>query len=270
MKRFLGMIVLLTVGAWALWQWRASVLEMRRLHQEARKPVEVSVTIPEGFTLRQMEERFLAAGFSISIEDWEKEVGTKARRGAGGGVAALRPNGVDMEGYLFPDTYRFYADASAEDIIDTLERTWGQKVAQPLNAAREARGWTWHETLTRASLVQGEVRHQEDMRPVAGVIENRLRIGMALQLDSTVHYAVGRQDADVFTSAKERETDSPYNTYRVRGLPPGPINNPGLAAIEAVLNATRSTDLYFLTDPQGVAHFAQTLEQHVANKAKHW
>jgi UPF0755 protein len=119
-------------------------------------------------------------------------------------------------------------------------------------------------------LVQAEVRHEEDMERVAGVIENRLRLGMALQLDSTVHYAVGRQDGDVFTTEDERRVDSPYNTYAVRGLPPGPIDNPGVAAVRAVLLAPKHSFLYFLTDPQGVAHFSETLDEHAANRARYW
>ncbi len=133
---------------------------------------------------------------------------------------------------------------------------------------------TPHEIVTIASLIEREARHAEDRPLVASVIVNRLEIGMALNIDATVQYILGYQQNEKSwwkrnLTFADLEINSPYNTYTNPGLPPGPIANPGIAAIEAAVNPAETDYLYYLSDENGVNHYAETLEEHNQNKAKY-
>src|SRR5690606_14277142 len=144
-----------------------------------------------------------------------------------------------------------------------------QQEADALQLVAKAKrlGRTHQEILTVASIVQAEVSRPGDFPKVARVIYNRLDQGMRLQMDSTVHYAVNHQSAKVTTTRKERQTRSPYNTYRYKGLPPGPINAPGTDALKAALSPAKGDYLYFVTVDldNGVTKFASTLAEHNEN-----
>ena len=230
---------------------------------------EVQVTIPEGFTLDQIGEVVVEALPEIESSDWESVVSAQGRRTlTEDEILTGIPSDQGLEGYLFPDTYRFRADATASIVAETMVLTLKRRLAEnnitvPLNLIFEG-GLTFHEMITLASIVEREVRDPEDMKLVAGIFYTRMKIGMALQADSTVNYVTGKGDASV--SLDDSRIDSPYNTYQNLGLPPGPISNPGMNAILAVLNPTDSDDLYFLTTDEGDVIYAETFDQHVANK----
>jgi UPF0755 protein len=131
----------------------------------------------------------------------------------------------------------------------------------------DAKDMTLHEVLTLASIVQREVRKESEMKNVADVFLKRLSIGMALQADSTVNYITGGDDPSI--SLDDRDIESPYNTYQNPGLPPGPISNPGLDALTAVIHPASNPYLYFLTDDLGNVYYARTFDEHLANKAKY-
>lgn len=228
---------------------------------------EVQVTIPEGFTAAQIGEVIAEALPEIELADWESIVNT---RGGIGGDEILGgiPSGQGLEGYLFPDTYRFRMDADAATVAQSMVLTLKRRLAEndillPRNLIFEG-GLTFHEMITLASIVEREVRSPEDMKLVAGIFFTRMKIGMALQADSTVNYVTGKSDASV--SLEDSRVDSPYNTYQNLGLPPGPISNPGMNAILAVLNPTDSDYLYFLTTNEGEVVYAKSFNEHVANK----
>ncbi|KKW32112.1 MAG: Aminodeoxychorismate lyase [Candidatus Uhrbacteria bacterium GW2011_GWA2_52_8d] len=230
---------------------------------------EVQVTIPEGFTLDQIGEVVVGALPEIASFDWESVVsGQDLRMLAGIEVLNGIPADQGLEGYLFPDTYRFRADANVATVVETMILTLKRRLAEndiaiPRNLIFEG-GLTFHEMLTLASIVEREVREPQDMKMVAGIFYTRMKIGMALQADSTVNYVTGKSDTAV--SLEDSRVDSPYNTYRSLGLPPGPISNPGMNAMLAVLNPTDSDYLYFLTTDEGEVIYAQTFDEHVANK----
>ena len=230
---------------------------------------EVQVTIPEGFTLEQIGEVVVEALPEIASSDWETIVSAQGRRTlTEDEILTGIPSDQGLEGYLFPDTYRFRADATASIVAETMVLTLKRRLAEnnitiPLNLIFEG-GLTFHEMITLASIVEREVRDPEDMKLVAGIFYTRMKIGMALQADSTVNYVTGKGDASV--SLDDSRIDSPYNTYQNLGLPPGPISNPGMNAILAVLNPTDSNYLYFLTTEGGEVIYAETFDQHVANK----
>lgn len=176
------------------------------------------------------------------------------------------PDGQSLEGYLFPDTYHMFEDDPASLVSKQLDQFEKVVMTRENMDAQQKSGMSWHEVMTLASIVQDEVRGVDEMKIVAGIFLNRLKIHMALQSDATVNYVLHHGKAR--SSAEDIQVDSPYNTYKYPGLPPGPISNPGSAAIEAVLNPQASDDLYFLTDEAGKLYTAKTLDEHVQNKQK--
>ncbi|MBI4078892.1 MAG: endolytic transglycosylase MltG [Candidatus Levybacteria bacterium] len=176
------------------------------------------------------------------------------------------------EGYLFPDTYLIPVNADSNLIITIMRNTFDQKYKE-LEPLVEKSSLSKDEIVTLASLIEREAKLEEDRTLVSSVIHNRLDIGMKLDIDATVQYILGYQ-ADEKTWWKRHLTfddlsiNSPFNTYRNAGLPPKPIANPGLAALKAVVNPTQTNYLYYISDKTGKNHYAQTLEQHEANKEK--
>ncbi|PSL02061.1 UPF0755 protein [Haloactinopolyspora alba] len=228
--------------------------------------VQNRLTIPEGYRVRQVLAT-AAEETGIPIKQF--------RRAAESAQLPEYANG-DPEGLLFPATYDLATDASAESLVNSMITRFQQAAESVglLNGA-QALGRTPREVLTVASIVQREVSVAEDMPQVAEVIYNRLSGACAsngvperrLQMDSTVHYAVDDYSS-VYTSSEMRESDSPYNTYRVSGLPPGPIASPGEAAMTAALNPTSNGSCYFVTVnlETGETRFATTAAEHARNE----
>jgi UPF0755 protein len=246
--------------------YAAIVRELTRSQAE-----EVQVTIPEGFTLKQIGERVREALPEISEEEWNAAVGGSSSLAANEFVVwAKKPADVDLEGYLFPDTYRFFADATAEEVVTKMVETMAQKVPssnQQVPNNLQSSISNIHQVLTLASIIEREVQNAEDMKIVAGIFLKRLEIGMPLQADSTISYYLGKTSAEL--TVEDLKQDEPFNTYTRAGLPPGPISNPGLNAIDAVLHPTESSYLYFLTTSDWTVVYASTFEEHVANKQRY-
>lgn len=182
------------------------------------------------------------------------------------------PQLVAREGYLFPDTYLIPTNADIDLILRLFQTNFNAKYAQA--AANATTKLTQEQAVILASIVEREAITPEDMRGVASVLENRMDIGMALGSDVTVEYALGYQPVEKTwwkkdLTADDLEVASPYNTRTHAGLPPGPISNPGLTALEAVLNPAKTNYLYFIADSTGKVHFAETLQQHNANVKKY-
>lgn len=175
------------------------------------------------------------------------------------------PQGMSLEGYLFPDTYRVWKD---DILIGTLRKQLNEfqtRIIEPYGDAQAASGMTWHQLVTLASIVEAEVQKPEDRRVVAGIFLNRMNNGMRLQSDATVNYVT--RAGRTRPTLDDLATDSPYNTYQRDGLPPGPVSNPSLSALHAVLDPVKSDYHYFLTDPQGKVYYARTYDEHLRNKA---
>jgi len=236
----------------------ATLREVSRVITEGRVLL-TSVTIIEGSTRWQVADAIAAAGFGTYDEAWEA-TGNAAL------IADLDPEATDLEGYLFPDTYHAPRDANAADIVGMMvsrfHALWTEEHA---GAAAEA-GLSVRQVVTIASLVEAETALADERPLVSGVYHNRLRDGMLLQCDPTLLYALyldGRRDRNIRRS--DFDNPSPYNTYRVRGLPPGPIGNPGLASLEAALHPADTEFLYFVGRNDGSHAFARTLREHNAN-----
>lgn len=237
---------------------------------------EIQVTIPEGFTLKQIGERVRAALPHITADEWSAAVGASpafATESAAWFVSQTKPAGVDLEGYLFPDTYRFFADASAKDVVTKMVDAMSAKLGAELSTVADESGtskpgaMTPHEVLTLASVIQREVQSPDDMKDVADLFLKRLEIGMPLQADSTIAYYLGKTSAEM--TLDDLKKDEPYNTYTRAGMPPGPIASPGLDAIDAVLHPTANPYLYFLTASDGTVIYASTFDEHIANKQRY-
>lgn len=223
----------------------------------AAKVATIKVTFPEGFTIDQMAVRVQARG--LGRADRYRDLAT--REASSFGVEGL-PAGCSLEGYLFPDTYEVPWGADERALIrlqlERFEQVWGALVA------RYPRPRSRHEAVTLASLIEREARVEADRRLISGVLHNRLARGLRLEVDATVLYALGQHKSRLLY--RDLRVDSPYNTYRRAGLPPGPIANPGRASLEAALDPAPTDCLYYVARPDGSHLFSRTLTAH--NRAK--
>jgi len=175
------------------------------------------------------------------------------------------PADADLEGYLFPDTYRVYNDASVEDVIAKMLSNFDEKITPEMREDIAIQGKTLHKIIIMASLIEKEVRKVEDMKVVSGIFWNRIERGQPLESCATLAYVLGENKPQY--SIEDTKIDSPYNTYQNYGLPPGPISNPGLNAIQAAIYPAKTDYLYFLNELEsGETHFAKTFEEHSENK----
>ena len=171
---------------------------------------------------------------------------------------------VLLEGFLYPDTYDFYRKTTAEDITKKILDN-GEAKYLSIKEEIDASSYDYYDLMILASIVEYEASEVEDMRMVAGVFQNRLDIGMKLQSSVTICYSLYEFDSwEECESAKNNQIDNPYNTYRYEGLPPGPILNPSLKAIKAVLEQTPSNYLFFVADVygDGKVYYTETFEEH--------
>lgn len=180
-----------------------------------------------------------------------------------------------QEGYLFPETYRLPKDASAASIISILNKTYEEKFTPVLKQKAAKKGLTEKEVLTLASIVEKEAKTPEDKKIVAGILLKRIEADWPLQVDATIQYALGYQPEEKswwkkYLSLDDLEIDSPYNSYKNKGLPPTPISNPGMDSILGVVNADTATPYWFyISDKKANMHYAKTQEEHEANVAKY-
>jgi UPF0755 protein len=226
-----------------------NVFEIISVLEEGVPQKQVKVTIPEGFTVYDIARRLKENGIIANENDFIE----KAKQ---------------FEGYLFPDTYFFYKGESPEKIIDAMKSRFYEVLPGNYEEMAKKKGLTLKEAVILASIVEKEAKFDKDRPLVASVFLNRLKIGMPLQSDATVNYAL--KSNKLWLSQKDLDVDSPYNTYKYVGLPPGPICNPGLKSLLAVVNAPKTDYYYFLTKPDGEAVFERTLEEHNRNIRKYY
>ena len=217
------------------------------------------LTFPEGLTIREMAAIFEMRGFG------SRAAFIKAAANASL-IESLDPEADDLEGYLFPETYALPRDVPAARVIAMMVDRFRAVYTDEWRGRAEAQELTTRQVVTLASLVEKETAQADERPVVAAVYRNRLKIGMALQADPTVVYAM--QKAGKYNGNIRRDDlaiDSPYNTYRYPGLPPGPIAAPGARSIEAVLTPASVAYLYFVSRNDGSHVFSQTLEEHNRN-----
>ncbi len=221
------------------------------------------LTIPEGFTVRQVSSLLVARGI-VSRSSFAAAVA------AGRYGLPFVPGGpkvsTDLEGYLFPATYRFYPREKAGEVVGAMVARFRAALTPDDLKRIRSLGWTIPQAITLASIVQREAKFKRDMALVAAVFTNRLRLRMPLQSDATVEYLLPK--ATVRLSLADLRIASPYNTYLHLGLPPGPICNPGEAAIQAAIHPAKVGYLYFLNLPGGKTIYANTYAGFQADEKK--
>jgi UPF0755 protein len=183
----------------------------------------------------------------------------------------LRSLGIEaesLEGYLFPDTYQFIKGMTTEEMLARMVQRLREQITLEVLARAQAKGLTLHQLLTLASIIEREAVAPQELPLISAVFWNRLRREMPLQADPTVQYAVGKERRAL--SRADLQVNSPYNTYRVPGLPPTPIASPGKAAIQAALDPARVNYLYFVSAGDDRRHhFSTTLEEHISAVARY-
>jgi len=217
------------------------------------------LTFPEGLSIKQMAELYESKGFgpasAFKSAAANRELVGSVDRGA-----------RDLEGYLFPDTYNLSRRMTADQLVEKMVAGFDHALTPELRQQGDARGLSVRQLVTLASIVEKETGRPEERPVVAAVYANRLRIGMGLQCDPTVIYAldrVGRYNGNL--TRADLLFDSPYNTYRYAGLPPGPIASPGRASLEAAAHPADVPYRYFVSRNDGSHVFATTLEEHNRN-----
>ena len=236
------------------------------------------VTIPEGWNLRdiawffenkglfQAEEILEITGFPAIDYSITNNLPTLRDFQEYDFLQAKSQN-VSLEGYIFPDTYELEKNFSVEDFIKKTLDNFDEKIDENLKQEIENQNKTIFEIVTMASLIEREAREIEDKKIVSGILWKRLESNMPLQVDATILYFTGRSTTDILK--KDLEANSPYNTYQNRGLPLGPICNPGMESILSSINPQDSNYWYYLSTPQGEIIFSKTLNEHNMAKAKY-
>ncbi len=238
---------------------------VRVLQRRETSTVEIEVSIPEGYTNAQIKERLIEMGVcaEADIDEYLNSYNYKhdylqERIPASEGW---------LEGYLFPDTYKFNAN-NAKMTLNKMLNNFKSKYDAPIQEGAAALGRSQHEIVTIASLLEREAKADDEFARIAGVIYNRLSNSdfPRLEIDATLIYALG-EHKEVLTDA-DKEVDSPYNTYKVEGLPPGPICNPGYTALYAATHPEEHNYYYYVAMPDGTHLFAHNYEEHQQNIQK--
>lgn len=204
------------------------------------------ILIPEGATMKEMAVVF------AQFERFDAE--------------KFLAQTVEQEGYLFPDTYFFLPNVTADTLIQAMRQNFDEKIAS-LQTQIASSTRSLEDIVIMASIIEREARNSVDRRKISGVLWNRLARGMPLQVDVTFLYTIGKNTFQL--TNEDLVSDSPYNTYINKGLPPTPIGSPSLDSLQAALEPTKSDYLYFLADRNGVTHFCKTYSCHMANKARY-
>jgi UPF0755 protein len=247
---------------------RMTAVEIAHILQDAT-PGEVTFTILPGWRMEEIAEALPTSGLTFSPSAFRLAASSLR---PGHPLASALPQGVTLEGFLYPDQYRLPRDATPEALVNLLTENFRLKLSPDLAAGFANQGLSLHQAITLASIVQREAVVAAEMPAIASVFLNRLAAGIKLDADPTVQYAVGynARQKTWWTnplSTADLQTDSLYNTYLYPGLPPGPISNPGLDALRAVAYPQQTEFYYFRAacDGSGRHLFARTYAQHVEN-----
>ncbi|MFA6486526.1 MAG: endolytic transglycosylase MltG [Candidatus Magasanikbacteria bacterium] len=277
----IALLLILVLPPIGFWYYRA--------HRPRPTPIapraEINVTIIPGWNLRQVASDWVKKGIIKTPEELYGLLGKPAVNYRAEGqfapdlnlvtasgtvlypLLSEKSRGVSYEGFLYPDTYRVYADAKPLDVLRKIFDNLENKITPELRAEMARQKKSFLEVLTMASVVQKEAPSNEDMAMVADIFWRRYEKNWALQSCATVNYITGKNDPGV--TDKDRALDSLYNTYKYPGLPLGPISNPSVSAIRAALYPKANNFWYFMAGTDGVTHYARTLEEHNRNVGKY-
>jgi UPF0755 protein len=222
------------------------------------KVVKIKVTIPEGYSVKEIGAMLVEKQLCTK-ESWQVAIKAEYPYDFLKNVPAS--NKYRLEGFLFPDTYYIEENTSPEEIINMMLQNFEQVWNNDFAAQAQAKNMDIYETVILASLIEEEAMHEDERRTISGVINNRLQDGMYLQLCPTVLYCFDQKKTKLYDA--DLEIESPYNTYRHPGLPPGPISNPGKASIAAALNPEKNPYYFYVSKGDGSHHFSRTFQEHL-------
>lgn len=220
---------------------------IEQLVKQERGIARLRVTIPEGLTTKQIVNLLVAELPHIDGAQFTKLVDAPGAE-------------------IFPDTYFFYSTATSGEVFRTMSDNFLEKTAT-LHKESDLRSKKWHDIMVMASLIEEEAVEDVDRKMVSGVLWNRIKLGMRLQVDASFAYLLGKASSEI--TDDDLKMDSPFNTYRYAGLPPAPIAHPGISAIDAALHPTDSAFLFYLSDENGTMHYAKTFAEHKLNKERY-
>lgn len=272
---FLVVIIVAALGIWGVYRIYKN-REAERLARMQQQVEEVTVTTIEGWTIQDIGEYLEKQGMFSKKEFIE----ALNKFDESEFPLLVRPANKDLEGYLFPDTYRFAKNATPNEVITKMLANFSSRLGSIGITPEDAKSKKYNnlslfEIITLASIIEkesggkgsttGDLSLQDERNLVASVFYNRLAIGQALESDATVNYITGKDSPAV--SAEDLQVNSAYNTYKYPGLPPGPISNPSLGSIKAAIHPAQSDYLYFLhKQPSGEVDFSKTFEEHKKKK----
>jgi UPF0755 protein len=228
------------------------------------------ITIPEGWTSKDIDSYLAKNGKFAQGEflAWTKDPALNERMKAKYPFLAGKPASSGLEGFLFPDTYSVYNNATVNEIVEKMLSNFDRKLKPEWRQEIDRQGKTLFQIITMASIIEKEVRKTDDMKMVSDIFWRRIRNGQRLESCATLAYVLGVNKPQY--SLEDTEIDSPYNTYANKGLPPGPISNPGANAIEAAIYPQANNFNFFLTaNGTGETVYSATFEEHVRNKNKY-
>ena len=238
---------------------------IKKLIDQRNSNKEVDITLLEGRTIKQNEEYLVAQGL-IKIGDlteYSESFNDKSYF-----FLIDRPKKATLEGYLYPDTYRVYAKTDVEEIVKKALNNFDNKLDENIRKEIKKQKKTIFEVITLASIVEKEMFGYENRRIVADIFLKRLKVGMGLQSDATINFITGK--GLTRPTATDLKIDSLYNTYKYAGLPLGPISNPSIEAIRAVVYPQKTDYWYFLTTPDNKIIFSKNYDEHLTNKYKYY
>jgi len=237
-----------------------SRLSMHELLQKLQtgQVMAIKVVIPEGYTIPEIAKKMEQSGLMKS-EDFL----VAARKYPVPYLYMKNPVPVNYheEGFLFPDTYYFPLEVTPNEVISVMLKSFDEKLTPAMREKISEKGWTIYQFVTLAALVEKEAKYDEDRPIIAAVFEKRLKIGMPLQTDASLQYILAKPKPEL--TIADTRLPSTYNTYLYVGLPPGPIANPGMASMKAVLEAKDTDYLYFVADSTGHYHYSKTYGGHL-------
>lgn len=219
-------------------------------------------TIPEGYTLKQIGDLLIEKDM-VSRQDWQEALQDEYNYD----FLPATGGGDRLEGFLFPDTYSAAEHTTAHEIIDNMLANFARHWDKDFTDLARQRQMSVQEVVVVASLIEKEARVAAERTRIAGVIYNRLKIGMPLQIDATILYSLGQHKEQI--NNRDLQVDSPYNTYRHTGLPPGPIACPGLASIKAALDPESHGYYYYVAKGDGSHYFSKTFAEHEQARQKY-
>lgn len=226
---------------------------------------EVKVTFLEGWNMYQMADKVAELGL-FSSADFLTEVTDNANN-YDYAFLSDKPRDASLEGYLYPDTYLLFTDATPADLVTKMLNNFDRKLQNEVRRDITSQGRDIFEVLTMASIVEKEMFGYENRRIVADIFWSRIDVGMRLQSDATVNYFTKK--GNTRPSLDELDIENPYNTYRNDGLPPGPIGNPSIESIKATTYPAETNYLFFLTTPENDIIYSRNLDEHIINRNKY-